>query len=75
MIAAIELVADRAGPTPYDPSEGRGMQACLAARQHGVLLRPLGDVVVIMPPLCVTCDEIDQLCDAAEAGINEVCGR
>ena len=54
MIAAIELVADRAGPTPYDPSEGRGMQACLAARQHGVLLRPLGDVVVIMPPLCVT---------------------
>jgi adenosylmethionine-8-amino-7-oxononanoate aminotransferase len=75
MIAAIELVADRTGPTPYDASEARGMKACLAARKHGVLLRPLGDVVVIMPPLCVSPAEIDQLCDAAEAGINEVCGK
>jgi adenosylmethionine-8-amino-7-oxononanoate aminotransferase len=33
------------------------------------LLRQLGDVVVIMPPLCVTLDEIDQLAAAAEAGI------
>jgi len=74
MIAAIELVADRSGPTPYDPSEARGMRSCLAARKHGALLRPLGDNVVIMPPLCVTPEEIDTLCNAAEAGINEVCG-
>jgi len=74
MIAAIELVADRSGPTPYDASEARGMRSCLAARKHGALLRPLGDNVVIMPPLCVTPEEIDTLCNAAEAGINEVCG-
>jgi adenosylmethionine-8-amino-7-oxononanoate aminotransferase len=74
LMAGIELVADRAGPTPYDPAEARGMRACLAARRHGALLRPLGDVVVIMPPLCTSPTEIDRLCDAAEAGIREVCG-
>jgi adenosylmethionine-8-amino-7-oxononanoate aminotransferase len=75
MIAAIELVADRSGPTPYEPSEARGMKSCLAARKHGALLRPLGDNVVIMPPLCVTPEEIDTLCNAAVAGITEVCGE
>ena len=74
MIAAIQLVQDREGPTPYDPAEARGMRACVAARKHGALLRPLGDVVVIMPPLCTTPAEIDRLCDAAAAGIDEVCG-
>lgn len=75
MMAAIELVESREGPVRYDPAEARGMRACLAARKHGVLLRPLGDVVVIMPPLCTTPAEIDQLCDAALAGIDEVCSR
>ena len=37
----------------------------------GTLLRPLGDTVVIMPPLCISLDEIDQLTAAAEAGIRE----
>ncbi|MGA0040310.1 MAG: aminotransferase class III-fold pyridoxal phosphate-dependent enzyme, partial [Pirellulales bacterium] len=75
MMAAIELVLSREGPVRYDPAEARGMRACVAARKHGVLLRPLGDVVVIMPPLCTTPSEIDQMCDAAAAAIDEVCGR
>ena len=39
---------------------------------RGVLLRPLGDVVVLMPPLTVTPDEIVQIVDALVAGITDV---
>jgi adenosylmethionine-8-amino-7-oxononanoate aminotransferase len=69
LVAGLELVADKAAGTPYPWREQRGTRACLAARQHGALLRQLGDVVVLMPPLCVTLDELDHLAAAAEAGI------
>jgi len=65
----IELVADKATGRRHPGHEQRGRRACLAARAHGALLRPLGDVVVIMPPLCVSSAEIDHLAAAAEAGI------
>jgi adenosylmethionine-8-amino-7-oxononanoate aminotransferase len=69
LMAGIDLVADKTSGAGYPWQEKRGMRACRAAREHGALLRPLGDVVVIMPPLCVTLDEIDALAAAAEAGI------
>jgi adenosylmethionine---8-amino-7-oxononanoate aminotransferase len=69
LIAAVELVRDRGSREPYAWTEQRGMQACRAAREHGVLLRPLGNVIVIMPPLSVTLEELDRICLAAEAGI------
>jgi adenosylmethionine-8-amino-7-oxononanoate aminotransferase len=71
MMVGIELVADKARGRGYPWEEKRGMRACVAARKHGALLRPLGDVVVLMPPLCITLDEIDCLAAAAEAGIHE----
>jgi len=69
LIAGIELVRDRATKEPYDWSERRGTRACDHARAHGVWLRPLGNVVVIMPPLAITLDELDRIALAAEAGI------
>ena len=69
MMIGIELVQDRETKAPYPWQEARGRQACEAATNHGVWLRPLGDVVVIMPPLSITLDQIDQICAAAEAGI------
>lgn len=71
MMAGIELVADKTVGKHYPWEEKLGMRACLAARKHGALLRPLGDVVVLLPPLCITLDEIDRLANAAEAGIDE----
>lgn len=71
MAAGLHLVADRSSNEAYRWQEQRGMRACLAARSHGALLRPLGDVVAIIPPLCITLEEIDLLFCAVEAGICE----
>jgi adenosylmethionine-8-amino-7-oxononanoate aminotransferase len=50
------------------------MRVCGAARRHGVFLRPLGDVIVVMPPLTITDQEIDRLVAALHAAIPEACG-
>lgn len=70
LIAGIELVRDRATKEPYPWAERRGMHVCQHARSRGVLLRPLGNVVVVMPPLAITVDEIDQIMLAVEGGID-----
>ena len=48
-----------------------GATVCLAARQHGALLRQLGDTVVIMPPLSIRSSELTDLLHAAESAIRE----
>jgi adenosylmethionine---8-amino-7-oxononanoate aminotransferase len=45
---------------------------CAGAVRRGVLLRPLGDVVVIMPPLTTTTEEIDRVVGALVDSITEV---
>jgi adenosylmethionine-8-amino-7-oxononanoate aminotransferase len=74
MIGAIELVQDREKKTPFDWTEKRGMRVCHAALAHGVWMRPLGNVLIIMPPLAITLEELDRVCHAAEAGIRETLG-
>jgi adenosylmethionine---8-amino-7-oxononanoate aminotransferase len=69
MIAALELVADKASRRPYPAAERRGLRVYLHGLQHGVLLRPLGNVVYFMPPYVVTEQGIDLLVDTAIAGI------
>ena len=69
LAAGFDLVADKATGTPYPWQEKRGMRACLAGRLHGALLRPLGDVVVVWPPLSISLAELDVLLEATAAGI------
>ena len=49
------------------------MRVCRGARDGGVFLRPLGETVVLMPPLTITEPEITHLIDAIEHGIRETC--
>ncbi len=74
LIAAVELVSDRSTQAPFDGRERRGWQVCQHARGRGVLLRPLGDVIVVMPPLAISLDELDQIAQAIEHGITAACG-
>jgi adenosylmethionine-8-amino-7-oxononanoate aminotransferase len=62
LMAGIELVRDRAAKTPYPPARRVGAEVCRTARERGVLLRPLGDVVVVMPPLAIDLSLLDRLC-------------
>ena len=71
LIAGIELVQDRATQAPFPWAQRRGQQVCDAARRLGVLLRPLGNVIVVMPPLAATIEEIDRIALAVEQGIVE----
>ena len=73
-LAKVPLTVLSSSGRPYPWQSGTGTKACLAARQHGALLRQLGDTVVIMPPLSITAAELDSLMDAAEAGIVAVTG-
>jgi adenosylmethionine-8-amino-7-oxononanoate aminotransferase len=63
LMAGIELVADRATKRPFPAERRKGAQVCRAAREQGVLLRPLGDVLVVMPPLAIDISLLDRLCD------------
>ena len=64
LMVGIELVADRATRAPL-PAEARtAWNVCLRMRRRGVLIRPLGDVLVLMPPLSVTSDELSLMVDA-----------
>lgn len=74
LLAGIELVRDRATKEPYDWADRRGGQVCEHARADGVLLRPLGNVVVIIPPLAISIEQLGRICDAVERGIRAVCG-
>jgi adenosylmethionine-8-amino-7-oxononanoate aminotransferase len=59
---------------PPAPNLRWGRRVCAGAVQRGVLLRPLGDVVVIMPPLTISSDELVRIVDALAESLDEVCG-
>lgn len=61
LMAGIELVADRASKRPFPPEKRTGARVCRALREQGVLLRPLGDVLVLMPPLAIDLSLLDRL--------------
>jgi adenosylmethionine-8-amino-7-oxononanoate aminotransferase len=54
------------------PAMRWGRRVCAAAVRRGVLLRPLADVVVLMPPLTVTAGEIERIVEVLGAAISEV---
>jgi adenosylmethionine---8-amino-7-oxononanoate aminotransferase len=74
-IAGIELVQDVATGTPFPVAEQLGVQVVKEARRHGVMLRPLSDVIVLMPPLAIADDELAALLRAVRESITAVAAR
>jgi adenosylmethionine---8-amino-7-oxononanoate aminotransferase len=70
LMAGIELVKDRKTRQSFSPSERMGARACRLAREQGVLLRPLGDVVVVMPPLAIDVNLLDRLAEVLYNALN-----
>ncbi len=71
-MVGIELFEDVALLRPYPRSLKIGHQVVLRARTYGVMLRPLGNVIVLMPPLSITLNELDLLLDATYRAIDDV---
>jgi adenosylmethionine-8-amino-7-oxononanoate aminotransferase len=70
-MVGIELVRDRATTEPFPAERRLGHQVTLAARKRGVIIRPLGDVVVLMPAPAMPAELVDRLCDVAIESIEE----
>jgi adenosylmethionine---8-amino-7-oxononanoate aminotransferase len=69
-IAGIEL--DESEETGFP---GFATNVCIQARSHGLLTRPIRNVVVVMPPLCITSDQLSQAVEALRASIITVSNR
>lgn len=70
MIVAMEMVKDKATLQPYPWQERRGLRVYQYALEKGALLRPLGNVIYFMPPYVITPEQIRQLAEIAQAGID-----
>ena len=71
-MVGIELVANKETRQAFDPKRRLGAEVCVKIRRHGVILRPLGDVIVIMPPLAMETDNLRRIVDAVAAEVREI---
>jgi adenosylmethionine-8-amino-7-oxononanoate aminotransferase len=69
LIAAVELVRDRATREPFPAAERRGLRVYRHGLAHGMLLRPLGNVVYFMPPYVIEPEQIAAMVKVARGGI------
>jgi adenosylmethionine-8-amino-7-oxononanoate aminotransferase len=68
-MVGIELCEDRQTRRPFDPKRRIGAEICNRIRKHGVLLRPLGDVIVLMPPLAMPIEDLQRIIEAVTTEI------
>ncbi|HTE73631.1 MAG TPA: adenosylmethionine--8-amino-7-oxononanoate transaminase [Actinomycetes bacterium] len=73
-VREVRRVGTMTGIEVQPVGERTGFAVCQAARRRGVWVRPLGDVVVLMPPLAIEEDDLQTLCGVVEGSIREVFG-
>ncbi|MCX8023068.1 MAG: adenosylmethionine--8-amino-7-oxononanoate transaminase [Syntrophorhabdaceae bacterium] len=71
-MVGIELVKDRKRKRLYETKEKIGQRVILEARKMGVVIRPLGDVIVLMPPLAIETEVLEKLLDVTYRSIEKV---
>jgi adenosylmethionine-8-amino-7-oxononanoate aminotransferase len=74
-MCGIELAAGPAAGGPPDPVPPIGHRVVREARARGAIIRPLGDVVVLMPPLSITADELEELVEITADSISAISAR
>lgn len=73
-IAGVELMADPASRRPYPWEDQTGARVCVAAREGGLLTRPIGDTVALMPPYCTTGAQLEVAVRALAGAVKAVTG-
>ena len=69
LVAGIELVKDWRTREPFDLRERAGIRVCEAMARRGVLTRPVGNVIVLMPPFCTTAAQLGKIIGATRDSI------
>ncbi len=74
-MAGIELVKDRTSKEPFPMEDKIAWKVCLRARKKGLIIRPLGNVVVLMPPLSISVEELKSLGRITTEALKEITER
>jgi adenosylmethionine-8-amino-7-oxononanoate aminotransferase len=74
VMVGIELLQDRSTRAPFAASKRIGHQVTLACRRRGVILRNIGDTIVLMPAPAMPAELVAQLCRAVVESLREVLG-
>lgn len=75
LMVGIELVRDKQTKEPYTLEENIGHQVILEARRHGLIIRPLGNVLVLMPILAMSEEQLQQVLSITYQAIKNVTER
>lgn len=71
LMVGIELVSDRRTKAAHAPAARVPQRVVAQARRRGVIIRPLGNVIVLMPPLSISSPELEALCSVTADAIDE----
>jgi adenosylmethionine-8-amino-7-oxononanoate aminotransferase len=72
LVAGVELVRDWRTREPFALREQAGIRVCEAMARRGVLTRPIGNIIVLLPPYCTTRAQVAVMVDAVRAAVDEV---
>lgn len=72
LMMAVELAQDKASKTPFSPTSGAGQKVFRSCVERGVIVRPVGDVLVLSPPLIISQSECDTIVQALKESITEL---
>src|SRR6478752_534287 len=72
LVVGVELVRDWRTREPFDLRERIGIRVCEAMARRGVLTRPIGNVVPLIPPYCTTESQARKMVEALSLGIEEI---
>jgi adenosylmethionine-8-amino-7-oxononanoate aminotransferase len=72
LIGALELTPNKLAGEPYPPGERRAWRVCRETLDRGVWLRPLADVLYVMPPLAISIDELDIIMNTLATAIDKI---
>ena len=72
-MVGIELVKDNQTKQAFSWEDCVGVRVCNKVRERGCIVRPLGNVIVLMPPLSISISEIDKLVESVYISVSELC--
>jgi adenosylmethionine-8-amino-7-oxononanoate aminotransferase len=75
LVGAVELVKEKGSRKSYPWEDRMGWKIAYRMREYGVIMRPLGNIMVIMPPLTISNDNLDYLMKKLKKTIIEITGK